>query len=511
MKDGDALQTKKNDADGKFLFEEIPLADAGIYYFIVAEYNDSQYDITYDTTEYLVAVTVEDDWNGNLRVSDVSYSGGDYNSVHFVNVYDPTLNEKTGQVVIDVTKYLDMKGYTHVLLGRDGYTFKIQGDNGYNDTCLSNQDGKASFTLEFTEDNIGKTYTYEITEVKGSKDDIVYSSQRYTITVTVGVNGTELTTEVKVGGQATTAPAVSFTNTYDPTLTDKEVEVEVDVTKELVNSYAAQIGKDGFKFQLVNKADSQDIVTVTSNAQGKASFTKKYTEKDIGKTFTYEISEINTGIGDIDYSDKTYTLTVTVGLNTAGQLIATVKLDGTETASPAVTFTNTYDPTNTAKEQDVTVDVTKILNNKTATAAALSGFKFQLVDTGSNASATAETDKNGKASFHLTFTQQHIDNTYTYQLTEVNTGIPGMTYDETVYTLTVTVNVDAEGKLSTALTVNGQAAQKLEASFTNTYDGPPAPPATGDDAQLTAWFLLMILAAAAVTVLLVLGKKKHLI
>lgn len=637
MIDGAVLQSKKNDAQGSFQFDQLNFTKAGVYHYMVVELNDGQYDIDYDETQYLVSVDVRDDNSGSLYVHSLKVAGSETESIRFVNIYDPTLNPKAGEVVIDVNKLLDNGGYTGVQLGLNGYRFQIQGTNTpYADVVTTDANGKAAFLLSYNEFDIGNTYTYKITEIAGSNADIIYSDSEFTVSVSVGVDDRDLTTQVLLNGQSTTTPSVTFTNKYDPKLTGKETTVTVDVTKVVENAYAAVIGRDGFKFQLVNTADPSDVSTVisgtngkaaftrkyteqdigktftyeiseiavsgtdmdfstarftlvvkvsldaqgklvaemslngvattapavtftntydptntpketqvtvdvtkvveneyatavgkdgfrfqmvntenaddtttaVSNADGKTSFTKKFTEADIGKTFTYEITEVDTKIADILYSTAKHTLTVTVTVDTQGALAAITKLDGTQTTAPAVTFTNKYDPTATEKVLQIPVDITKYLNNKTATKAPLNGFKFELLDVEGKVRATTESDKDGKASFQISFTQEHIGKTFTYELSELDTNIQGITYDKTVYTFTVTVGVDTEGHLTATLTKDGQAVQKLDGAFNNTYDGPPPPPMTGDDTPLMLWAVLMILCACAVVVLAMKWRKE---
>ena len=74
----------------------------------------------------------------------------------------------------------------------------------------------------------------------------------------------------------------------------------------------------------------------------------------------------------------------------------------------------------------------------------------------------------GKASFgQIAYTEPGI---FTYTITEIDEKLAGWSYDASVYTLTVTVTEDADGKLtaSKALTKAGQPAEK--ALFTNRYD-----------------------------------------
>ncbi|WP_303753184.1 FctA domain-containing protein, partial [Enterococcus sp. S86.2] len=58
--DGNVNETKKNDEDGKILFDEIKYDKAGTYEYTITEATPStpELGITYDSTQYKVTVTV---------------------------------------------------------------------------------------------------------------------------------------------------------------------------------------------------------------------------------------------------------------------------------------------------------------------------------------------------------------------------------------------------------------------------------------------------------------------
>jgi len=85
-------------------------------------------------------------------------------------------------------------------------------------TVKSDANGKAKFTLTFTENDIGNTYTYKLTEVNGGKANVTYSTAEYTITVTIGLDANnKLVATLTSNGQAATAVVAAFENVYDYT------------------------------------------------------------------------------------------------------------------------------------------------------------------------------------------------------------------------------------------------------------------------------------------------------
>lgn len=77
--------------------------------------------------------------------------------------------------------------------------------------------GNATVTLTFSEDDIGKTFTYLLSEVKGSIEGMTYSDAVYTVTITVSLDETSntLVAELTVNGEATEAVVAAFENIYD--------------------------------------------------------------------------------------------------------------------------------------------------------------------------------------------------------------------------------------------------------------------------------------------------------
>ena len=105
--------------------------------------------------------------------------------------------------------------------------------------------------------------------------------------------------------------------------------------------------------------------------------------------------------------------------------------------------------------------------------------------------------------------------TYQYEISEVNTGERGYTYDTAVYTITDTVR-DENGQLVLSRTVTDNKKQPAAACvFVNQYSAAGKPnvngPGTGDDSHIVFYwtlFLSAIAAAAAAVIYLITNKKR---
>lgn len=168
-----------------------------------------------------------------------------------------------------------------------------------------------------------------------------------------------------------------------------------------------------------------------------------------------------------------------------------------------MSFVNTYKP------EDVTVNLKA---HKTLEGADLTKgeFAFVVESTDGEVVASATNDANGNVTFGgIKFTEE---GTYTYKIKEVNTEVENFEYDDSVYTATITVTDDKNGKLVAKVSIDGGSAE-----FINTYTPPeepeepeePTPGAkTGDDNNIGGWLALMALAAAGGSGLLIMRRRE---
>lgn len=216
----------------------------------------------------------------------------------------------------------------------------------------------------------------------------------------------------------------------------------------------------------------------------------------------------------VSFDDAVYFVTIEVTDDENGKLVASdpviVKKGGTD-AVEAIEFTNVYIP----KPTDITVDIhiNKTVVNKGSDTIGPEDFEFLLKDLSDEVDGiTVKSDENGKAKFTLSFTEDDIGKTFSYKLTEVNSGRANVTYSTAEYVISIAITLDAESNtLVAALTLNEATVTELAAEFENTYDYTPAipdNPQTGDNSNLGMWVALMFISGGAVITLCVYDKKK---
>lgn len=344
------------------------------------------------------------------------------------------------------------------------------------------------------------TFTYKVTE-SGSADGVTNDTETKTVSFKVTDDGNGKLTVERLG--AASDPAFTFTNTYSVQPVDSSVTDQVTVTKNL----AGRDMKAGeFEFQLLEGGNV--VATGTNDASGKVALSPiTYTKPG---TYNYTLCEVGGGSqkAGVQYDGSTFAVTTTVTDNGDGTLSVAHKVDND---ANTVGFTNSYTPAATS----VTLGASKVLNGKSLDA---KEFAFVLTDEGGE-QVTATNDVNGMVVFPAI--QYGEAGTYQYTIAEVKGDESDVTYDESEYAVTVTVEDNGEGSLVATVAYEGGNAPV----FTNTYNAPEAPASPGDgpasvvDALVsgsakTGDYLLVIagvaaaVAAAAAAVAVVSHRKK---
>lgn len=299
------------------------------------------------------------------------------------------------------------------------------------------------------------TFTYKVTE-SGSADGVTNDTETKTVSFKVTDNGKGNLTVQRVGNDS--AAAFTFTNTYSVQPTDSSVTDQVTVMKNLTGR---DMKAGEFEFQLLE--GTKVVATGTNDASGKVTLSSiPYTKPGI---YNYTLCEVGGGSqkAGVQYDGSTFAVTTTVTDKGDGTLSVAHKVDND---ANAVGFTNSYTPAATS----VTLGASKVLNGKSLDA---EEFTFVLTDEGGE-QVTATNDANGMVVFPAI--QYGEAGTYQYTIAEVKGDESDVTYDESEYAVTVTVEDNGEGSLVATVAYEGGNAPV----FTNTYNAPETPASPGD-------------------------------
>lgn len=299
------------------------------------------------------------------------------------------------------------------------------------------------------------TFTYKVTE-SGSADGVTNDTETKTVSFKVTDDGNGKLTVERLG--AASDPAFTFTNTYSVQPVDSSVTDQVTVTKNLTGR---DMKAGEFEFQLLEGGNV--VATGTNDASGKVALSPiTYTKPG---TYNYTLCEVGGGSqkAGVQYDGSTFAVTTTVTDKGDGTLSVAHKVDND---ANAVGFTNSYTPAATS----VTLGASKVLNGKSLDA---EEFTFVLTDEGGE-QVTATNDANGMVVFPAI--QYGEAGTYQYTIAEVKGDESDVTYDESEYAVTVTVEDNGEGSLVATVAYEGGNAPV----FTNTYNAPETPASPGD-------------------------------
>lgn len=339
-----------------------------------------------------------------------------------------------------------------------------------------------------------KTFTYTVTE-SGTYSGITNDTGTKTVTVTVTDNGDGTISVAKTSDEGAVAGDFTFTNTYG---TDPVPSTPTDPTHGGVSIKKSLTGRSlnegEFTFMLRGAsapgvADPKGIVFTASNAaDGSVNF-PEVTFTQPGE-YLFVITEVNGGLGGVTYDGSVYNALATVTDNQDGTLSVAWKItdaDGNEVES--ITFENGYEIVNPGS---IVFGASKKLDGREL---ADGEFTFELKDADGNVLQTATNAADGSVVFDDPVMYAEAGE-YTYTVSEKlpedddpsTDGIQkdNVTYDETVYTATVTVTDNGDGSTSASVSYGNDG--KLP-SFTNTYVKPAEPtpeeptdamPQTGD-------------------------------
>ena len=465
--EGNVIGMKKNAAGGAIVFDEINYNQKDMVskdaagndviltkttrQYQIFEVKETLGGVKYDEHIETITVTLTDNQDGTITAT-ADKTGA---AVKYTNEYT-----SKGSVVLTAMKVLTGRNLT-----ADEFTFKLTDMEGnVIDTKKNAAGGAVVFdAIDYTEaDMAGKdaegkdviltttTRQYQIFEVKETLGGVKYDEHIETITVTLTDNqdGTITATADKTGA------AVKYTNEYT-----SKGSVVLTAMKVLTGR---NLKANEFTFKLTDMEGN--VIDTKKNAAGGAVVFDAidYTEADMagkneeGKdviltttTRQYQIFEVKETLGGMKYDEHIETITVTL----------TDNQDGTITAKPdksgaAVKFINDY-----TSKGSVVLTALKKLNGRNLKAGE---FTFKLTDMEGKEIDTQKNAADGTVTFKaIDYTEADMagkdeegkdviltKTTRQYQIFEVKETLEGVTYDEHIETITVTLTDNQDGTIT---------------------------------------------------------------
>ena len=390
-------------------------------------------------------ITYEENATENIEMIDAAKSG------------KLTLNGKK-EIVGDTTK--EDEEYKFSVKDKDGKEIATASVTG---------SGTFEFTpaLTYGPEDIG-THTYTVSEIKPTGDDItpgmIYDNTEYTVTVSVkdeGKDHDELTvTSTVQKGTEEVKGGITFTNRYynpaSAVFSKKAIAGGDELPgAELTLTYEGQ-------------KELEDVVKIVSGPEATIN----------NKTVTWKSGNAPLELSDLPDGD--YILReegAPTGYKYADEIYFQVKggkiYKGTKKGD-SITYekTATAEPIemiDEAKAGTLTLEGTKTVTGKNAPK---EEYKFSVKDNQGTEVATGSVTGSGAIKFtDIKYGPKDVGKQYIYTVSEVKPTVPteNMTYDTTVFTVTVTVSdVEEKDELVVAYTVS----PKESIEFENTYKEP---------------------------------------
>lgn len=501
-------------------FGAITFTRADTYRFAIRETGTAPDGYTFDDGVWTLTVTVEDE-NGALQVTGHTYTytpgtGADRADstaeAEFVNTYEVTAAAYTPQAAKELTGAKTPADQQKTFR----FTVEAAADNPEGAVLGDADDRSAAVTGAGTTADPGADSFGAVTFTKAGVFDLIiretddeepgydYDDGYWTLTVTVEDKDSILTvtgTEYVYTGEGTAHEAndaqALFINDYQVTPTDYTPLVE----KVIDGEYPADQARD-FTFKLEaeegNPENGAQIPSgsLTIKGEGGKGFDRPIRFTKAG-TYNFLISEEKGSAPGYEYDDTQWRLTVVItDVNSqltvasaryeevkgiAGRLIDS--LFGADEEAEAV-FTNTYTVVPTEEVLHVTKTVTGDVpegRDQTFT------FRLSQKDGNPDGAVLPQDDEvtvtgSGSADFgEITFSRA---DTYRFEIREINDGVPGYSYDGSVWTVTVAVRDQAHELVVESVTYekepagsgaedgaagDGSAEDAAAAGFTNSY------------------------------------------
>ena len=479
--------------NGKVTFSELTFTKPGVYTYKVNEVPGTDTDVDYDGMESTVTITVtEKNAIGDLdaKVTYTSINGQDDSGNTTdtnVSATNPTVRTGTDTefnnfVVAPVNVEFD---FTKKLSGRNlkanEFTFNLLNEAGaVVGTAKNDLNGNIKFTgIKYKVSDLGtnsagkrndsKTFNYTVKEVVPTTAEagMSYDQMEAKVKVTVTKTGHTLTTAttyssvngIDANGNPTTGVDKEFNNTFTP----NPVKVNLEFDKSLSNG---TLNAGDFSFKLTGDGNVNE--TVTNKANGKINFSTLSFDK--AGVYNYTVKEVAGTNTDVDYDAMTINVKVTVtkdantGLLSASTVMTSSGGEATD-ANDRV-FNNYVVPA-----IPIRVDFKKALVGRPLKK---NEFTFEMKDKNGVVVATGTNDEHGVVTFKQLpeVKNAQVGKVIKYTVSE---KVPankefGVTYDNMVAEVSVTVSKNADHTLKATVTYPGG-----DTEFNNTVTPPTTP------------------------------------
>ena len=344
--EGASTETVSNDKDGNFKFPAYTYEDAGVHYYKITEnVSDQKDDIKYDTSSYIVTVTVTKTTDKDGKISlqakktitktDANGTVAETDKITFNN---QTVSTKETDIQLTASKNLagepSTKSFDFELVECDADGKAVEGAKTF--SASNDKNGYIQFE-KITYKEAG-THYYKIKEVipEDPEENITYDTSSYIVKVEV--------TKDKTGGQL-----IAVASAYQKLVTGEDGETTKKPVESLVfnNEMTASTSFEGEKYV--------DGELAAETEAGKYSFTLTRTDESFAEALTgedaYSETVFNDEAGKITFKEIIY--------KAPGQYYYTISENEPEDPDPNMYYDEAVYRAKVTVSQDGTVEVEK--------------------------------------------------------------------------------------------------------------------------------------------------------
>ncbi len=449
--------TAKNSASGHFAFDEIKYTKPGTYEYEITEVvpEDGAAGVTYDRTVYKAVVVVEDvapENADNSEDSDLDTPDSDTseeNTSDDVTSETDTEEDETTEDVVTPEESTSEESTSEEDTSEENASEEavVAAENVLpEEVVVAEAPAEAeSKEQESNEAAVTVTVTPAADDSEDDDQDDIESSEENNDETVTGY-GMLKATVTYYDAEGEEINAIQFNNSYKP---ESVTNITITGTKELTGR---DLKEGEFTFQLID-SDNNVVSEDTNEADG--TFTLTVDEIEAEGEYRYTVREVNTQAGGITYDTNVYTVIIKVSDVDAKLQADIVYYAGQEEVDELVVV-NEYK----AASAEIQLSVLKTLEGRKLEAGE---FEFELKDESGQVIETAVNAEDGTVKFDkLVYDAEGI---YKYTISEKQGTLEHVTYDRTVYNVTVTVTDDENGYLVATVDYDGK-----DPVFTNTYE-----------------------------------------
>lgn len=187
------------------------------YTYKLTETNEGLEGVTYSNNEYTIEVTISLT-NDNKLAATTKLDGIEVTSIdtEFINIYHVEEQPIIEDINLDIIIENIVNNTGKYSIGPKNFEFIIENiHTGATTKVISDKNGKAYYNLKFTENDIGKTYEYKLSMIKGKMKGLIYSDSIYNVKIIITLDENfKLVPLVFINNQEASEVKLFFQNTY---------------------------------------------------------------------------------------------------------------------------------------------------------------------------------------------------------------------------------------------------------------------------------------------------------